>query len=435
MNTQETTRRDVIAALDIGSSKTTCFIAQNDPNEGLRILGVGTHQSSGLRNGVIVDMEATEKAISGAMDTAEQMAGFQVNKVILGISGAHITSHRLSGDVSVAGHAIQDADVHQVLDTAAATIRHAEDAADSHSIPIHQIPVRFCIDGGADVKNPVGMHGETLLVAVLMANAAQGPIRNLESVTKRSHIDIESFVIAPYASGLSCLTSEERELGVTVIDMGAGTTSVAVFQGGHVIHMGVLPIGGQHVTNDIARGLSTPVASAERLKTLYGHALHAASAEREMLDVPMIGEDEDCQTNQVARSMLTQIIRPRLEETFEMVRDHLETAGVYTLAGRRVVLTGGASQLNGTAEVAAEILQRQITSARPLDLKGMADAVAGPGFATCAGLLRYGVTRQSFNRGLDRLRKPFTANDTSTQRVPSATSRLGRLGQWFRQNF
>jgi len=435
MSTHDTPRRQIIAALDVGSSKTTCFIAQDEGAEGLHILGVGTHQSSGLRNGVIVDMSETETAIANAVDMAEQMAGFQISRVVLGLSGAHILSHRMTGEVSVAGHAIQNADVHQVLDTAVASIRQAEENADMHSIPIHQIPVQFCIDGGTDVKNPVGMYGENMLIAVLLANAAPGPVRNLESVTKRCHLEIERLVITPYASALSCISDEERELGVTVIDMGAGTTSIAVFMGGHVLHMGVLPIGGQHVTNDIARGLSTPVAAAERLKTLYGHALYAPSADREMLDVPMIGEDNAGQSNQVARSMLTQIIRPRLEETFEMVREHLENAGVFAMAGRRVVLTGGASQLNGTAEVAAEILQRQVGVARPQNLKGMADAVAGPGFATCAGLLKFGITSHPFDRGLERSRKPFTATDSSVPRAPRATSKLGRLGQWFRQNF
>ncbi|SBV99929.1 Cell division protein FtsA [uncultured Alphaproteobacteria bacterium] len=431
----EASRKDLIAALDIGSTKVTCVIAQGEGAEGMRVVGIGTYRSSGLRHGVVVDMDATETAVSNAVDAAEQMAGTRISRVILGVSGSQIRAHRLNAEVSVAGHAIQAADVVRVIDSASAALREAEDRAGIDSVPIHRIPVGFAVDGGAGVKDPTGMFGENLSVDILLATAAPGPVRNIETAIQRCHLGIESLVVTAYASGLSCLVDDERDLGVTVVDMGGGTTSVAVFVEGYVVHVGVLPIGGQHVTNDIARGLSTPVASAERLKTLYGHAMHAPSADRELLDVPLIGEDEDGQTNQVPRSMLTQIIRPRLEETFELVRDHLETAGLFSAAGRRVVLTGGASQLNGARDVAAEILQRQVRLGRPLGLKGMPDAAAGPGFAACAGLLRYGMMGVPFDRGLDRFRRPFANPDAGAPRAPRATSRLGRLGQWFKQNF
>ncbi len=435
MTAAEASRRDLVAALDIGSTKVTCFIAQGEGAEGMRVLGVGTYRSSGLKHGVVVDMDATEAAVGNAVDAAEQMAGTRIERVILGVSGSQIRSHRLNAEVSVAGHAIQAADVVRVIDSASAALRAAEDKAGVDSVPIHRIPVGFAVDGGAGVKDPTGMFGETLSVDVLLATAAPGPVRNLETSLNRCHLGIESLVVSAYASGLACLVDDERDLGVTVIDMGGGTTSIAVFVEGYVVHVGVLPIGGQHVTNDVARGLSTPVASAERLKTLYGHAIHAPSADRELLDVPLIGEDEDGQSNQVPRSMLTQIIRPRLEETFELVRNHLEAAGLFGAAGRRVVLTGGASQLNGVREIAAEILQRQVRLGRPLGLKGMPDAAAGPGFAACAGLLRYGMNGLPFDRGLDRFRKPFANSEAGAVRAPRSTSRLGRLGQWFKQNF
>ncbi len=435
MTATENTRRDILAALDIGSTKVTCFIAQSEGTGNMRVLGIGTYRSSGLKHGVVVDMDATETAVSNAVDTAEQMAGTRIERVILGVSGAQIRSHRLNAEVSVAGHAIQATDVVRVIDSATAALREAEEKAGIDSVPIHRIPVGFAVDGGAGVKDPTGMFGETLAVDVLLATAAPGPMRNLENAISRCHLGVESLAVSAYASGLACLVDDERDLGVTVIDMGGGTTSIAVFLDGYVVHVGVLPIGGQHVTNDIARGLSTPVASAERLKTLYGHAMHAPTADRELLDVPLIGEDEEGQVNQVPRSMLTQIIRPRLEETFELVRNHLETAGLFNVAGRRVVLTGGASQMNGARDVATEILQRQVRLGRPLGLKGMADAAAGPGFATCAGLLRNGMISLPFDRGLERFRKPFATGDATAPRAPRVASRLGRLGQWFRQNF
>ncbi len=429
-----TLRRDVIAALDIGSSKTTCFIAQDD-GDGMKILGIGTHRSRGVGNGVIVDMAEAEAAISSAVDTAEQMAGLHVNKVIVSLSGTHINAHRMSCDVSVAGHAIRKADIDQVLDTAAAKVLEQYDHQDTRYITLHTVPVHFCIDADSDVQNPIDMYGENLLVAVLLVNASLSALRNLETVTKRNHLEVEAFVAAPLASGLSCLTDEDRDLGVTLIDMGAETTSVAVFKSGHIIHLGVLPIGGYNVTKDIAYGLTTSLADAERLKTLYGNAIHAPSADKEMLEVPLIGDGNEGQTNQVSRSMLTHIIRPRLEETFELVRDHLGSHGVLNAAGRRVVLTGGASQLSGTSEVAAEVLQRDVGTSRPLALKNLADAVSGPGFSTCAGLLAYGMRHHPFDRGFKKTSQPISGPSAGKSHAKRPTSKLGRLGQWFLQNF
>ena len=428
-------RRDPVAALDVGSDKVVCFVAHPDGTGDIRVIGVGTTRSTGLKGGVVVDMDAAEGAVRNAVSAAEEMAHTRIEQVILGISGPQVRSLRVTAEVSVAGHAIQAADIDQVIDSASLNLRQAEEREGRESVPIHRFPTGFAVDGRNGVKDPTGMYGEALAVDVLLATSAPGPVRNLRTVIERCHLDVESLVVTPYASGLACLVPDERDLGVTVIDMGGGTTSVAVFLGGQVLHTAVLPIGGRHVTNDIARGLTTPLAAAERLKTLYGLAVHAPSAERELLEVPQIGEDEDGETNQIPRSMLTQIIRPRLEETFELVRDHLESQGLFATAGRLVVLTGGASQLNGTRDVAAEILQRQVRLGRPLNLKGVADAAAGPGFSACAGLLHYGLTDRPFDRGLERFRKTPLYGAPRAARTGRVTGRLGRLGQWFRENF
>jgi len=232
-------------------------------------------------------------------------------------------------------------------------------------------------------------------------------------------------VVSAYASGLACLVDDEKDLGVTCIDMGGGTTTIAVFEGGQLVHTDAIPLGGVHVTNDIARGLSTPLTQAERLKTLYGSAMPSPSDDREILKVPLVGEDEDGAANQVPRSTLVQIIRPRLEETFEMVRGQIEAAGFDRLASRRVVLTGGASQMQGVREVAAQVLDKQIRLGRPAGFHGLPEATGGPAFATCAGLLRYAVQHQS--------ERPAHHDNRMAEAMAGGT--FERLGGWLRKNF
>jgi cell division protein FtsA len=250
-------------------------------------------------------------------------------------------------------------------------------------------------------------------------------VRNLSTVIHRCHLDIEAHVVSAYASGLACLVDDERDLGVTCIDMGGGTTTLAVFQGGQLVYTDTIPVGGVHVTNDIARGLSTPLIHAERMKTLYGSALPSPSDDREILKVPLVGEDEDGTTNQVPRSMLVQIIQPRLEETFELVRSRLEAGGFDKLAGRRVVLTGGATQMQGVRDLAAMVLDKQVRLGRPVGIVGLPEATSGPAFATCAGLLRYAVLHPSAKT---------PARDTRSQESEGGNP-LGRVGAWLRRNF
>ncbi|MHA1568104.1 MAG: cell division protein FtsA, partial [Alphaproteobacteria bacterium] len=225
------------------------------------------------------------------------------------------------------------------------------------------------------------------------------------------------------AAGLASLVDDEIELGVTVVDMGGGTTTMAVFRGGHAVHTDWVPVGGTHVTGDIARGLSTPLAHAERMKTLYGSAIASPSDDREIIDVPMIGEETRAEPNHVPRSMLNRIIQPRLEETFEMVRERLNVPEVARLAGRRVILTGGASQLQGVRELAALILEKQVRMGRPRHIDGLPDSAAGPAFSTCAGLLIYAARSQ------------LDARAWANMSASGPLGRLGRLGHWLRESF
>jgi len=239
------------------------------------------------------------------------------------------------------------------------------------------------------------MCGQRLGGLMHVVTAHAGAVRNLETVIGRCHLNVEGLAVAPYVAGLACLVDDEMDLGVTVIDMGGGTTSFAVFADGHLVHTDSVPVGGSHVTNDIARGLSTPVAHAERMKTLYGTAIASSADEREVIDVPLVGEEDQTQSNHVPKSILTGIIRPRLEETFELVRSRLEASGFDKVAGRRVVLTGGASQLQGVRELSALILDKQVRMGKPLRIAGLSDQTGGPAFSTCAGLIAYALNRHA----------------------------------------
>ena len=410
-------RHGLIAALDVGTTKVCCFIARAADDGSLRVLGIGHQLSRGMRNGAVVDMEDAETSIRAAVDAAEQMAEDRIREVVLNISGGQPTSTNVTVEVSVNGHDIGEQDIRRMLDHA----RHHTQSNDRDLV--HSIPVGFTVDGNEGIRDPRGMYGERLAVTIHLVTANPGPLRNLSTVVNRCHLDIEARVVSAYASGLACLVDDEKDLGVTCIDMGGGTTTIAVFQGGHLVHTDTIPVGGVHVTNDIARGLSTPLVHAERMKTLYGSALPSPSDDREILKVPLVGEDEDGATNQVPRSMLVQIIQPRLEETFELVRSHLEAGGFDKGAGRRVVLTGGAAQLQGLRDLAALVLDKQVRLGRPVGIQGLPEATGGPAFATCAGLLRYA----SQNQTGDSAAKAVAAT--------AANGPMGRMGAWLRKNF
>jgi len=409
-------RSGLKAALDIGTTKVCCFVALVEGGESIRVIGIGHQKSRGLRAGVVVDMDAAEESIRGAAHAAEQMAGETIRDVFVNLSCGSPTSQTMAVEVSIAGHEIGDGDLRRVLGQG----HLFSDGGDRETI--HSIPVGYTIDGSRGIRDPRGMYGDRLGVNMHMVSASAGPVRNLKTCVARCHLGLQALVVSPYAAGLAALVEDEMDLGVTCIDMGGGTTSIAVFFDGEVVFTECIPVGGQHVTSDIARGLSTPLVHAERMKTLYGSALAAPADEHEVIDVPQVGEEDHAVPNHVPKSILVGIIQPRLEETFELVRGRLEASGLDRVAGRRVVLTGGASQLQGVREIAALILDKQVRLGRPLRVGGLADATAGPAFATAAGLLHYAVTRFS-GAGQRPRRSPEEADGV-----------LGRLGGWLREN-
>ncbi len=428
------TQGEVFAALDIGSSKIACFIARAE-GEGSppRVIGIGHQLAEGMRNGSVANMEALQHAISSAVATAEQMAGEMLQRVIVNVSGSQLLSQTVNIELPLNGREVTEGDLQRIVAQGQTMV--PEDAQGHPLELIHTIPVSYTLDHQKGIRDPVGMTGGMLQAQLHLVSAAFGPVRTLITAIARCHLEIEKLVAAPYASGLACLVEDEMDLGCLVIDMGAGTTSFAVFFDGSAVYTDGIPVGGAHVTNDIARGLTTSLAHAERLKTLYGNAVPSAMDEREMIDVPQVGEEAPENANHIQKSQLIRIIQPRLEEIFELVRARMDKSGFQEMAGRRVVLTGGASQMPGVRELAQRVLDKQVRLGRPLrvarpplangkagpSFTGLAEATSGPAFATTAGLLVVAM-------------QPELAASSSFSEFVSSVNMFGRVGQWIKQN-
>ncbi|MCW3477896.1 cell division protein FtsA [Limobrevibacterium gyesilva] len=368
--------------LDIGTTKIACVIGRVESDGSIRVIGFGWQKGRGVRGGGILDIEEAERAIRAAVGQAEEEAGTRLRAVTVNLSAGQPESRLFNVQWPVGGRAVTEQDIRRVLSEG-----RARAASENRSI-IHALPLAFAADDAQGVIDPRGLHCETLVARLHVVDAVTTALRSLDACLARCDLEIAELVSAPMAAGMATLVEDERLLGATVLDMGGGTTGMAVFAEGQLLHTAQLPVGGAHVTNDIARVLSTPVAHAERLKTLYGSAQSSPDDEREMLPVPLVGEEEH-QIAKVPRSMVVNIIKPRLEETFEMVKERLEGSGLARAAGHRVVLTGGASQLSGARDMAHRVLGRQVRAGRPAPLRGLPDSASGPAFATAVGLLAW----------------------------------------------
>jgi cell division protein FtsA len=377
-------RSGTFGVLDIGTTKVVCLIARIEGDGEPRVLGFGWQRGRGVKGGSIIDLEEAERAIRAAVGQAEEMSDHQLTGAIVNLSCGQPDSRLLHVQWPIGGRAVTEADLRAIMHEGRR--RGVEEGRET----VHGSPVSFTVDATPGVEDPRGMVCDTLGARVHLVDASQASLLNLGACLARCDLEVEELVSAPLASGLATLVEDEKRIGATVIDMGGGTTSIAVFSEGHLIHTAQIPVGGWQVTNDLARVLSTPINHAERLKTLHGGVLAAADDEREMLPIPLVGEDED-HIQRIPRAMIVNIIRPRLEETFELIRERLEQAGVAKEAGTRVVLTGGASGLIGTRELAARVLDRQVRLGRPRGVRGLPDTAGGAPFAAAIGLLAWGA--------------------------------------------
>jgi cell division protein FtsA len=387
-------RSGPFGVVDIGTTKIACLIARVEADFSLRVLGFGWQKGRGLNSGDITDLETAERAIRACVGQAEDMADVRLRSVTVNLSCGQPESRLFNVQWPVGGRAVTEADIRGVLIEARA--RAGVDGRE----PIHVLPLNFAVDATDHVTDPRGLFCSTLNARLHVIDAAATALRTMEACIGRCDLEIEDLVSSPLAAGLSTLVPEERELGATIIDMGGGTTSMAVYAEKQMMHTAQLAIGGLHVTKDLAIGLSTTLIHAERLKTLFGNVESSPDDDRELLPVPLVGE-EDHHLAKVPRSMVVGIIRPRIEETFEHIKDRLDSSGLARVAGNRVVLTGGACQLPGVRELAARMLSRQVRLGRPAALRGLPELASGPAFSTAAGLLSWasgeGRTFQDIN--------------------------------------
>jgi cell division protein FtsA len=422
MNHTYRPKGSVIAAIDIGSAKTVCFIAHvTDAQGSAEIIGIGHVASQGVKSGVINDLSSCEKSVRHAVNAAENMAakvmnGYPLRDCVISIPSTYAISSHASATMSIFGQEITEADVTTAL------VQLEEQEIDDHHTVIHSIPVAYKVDGHGGIENPIGMHAETLKVDMHCVKAEVTALKNVISVAEKNHLDVDCLCIAPYAAGLASLVKDEQDMGCLVIDMGAGVTSYAVFFQGAMIHAGAVPVGGGHVTSDLAAGLNTTIQDAERLKVLYGSCASSMSDSNALIDVPTLGEDSHIHDNQVPRATLVNIIRPRVEEIFELIRGDIDVNGMDGYTGGRCVLTGGACQLAGVRDLAALMLNKQVRIGKPSHLPGLAESTSGPEFAKTAGLIHYACERMDEQPRLDG----------------GANSDLPlwpRVVQWFRENW
>jgi cell division protein FtsA len=411
-------RVGTLAALDIGASKITCFIGHTSQAPGpLRVAGVGTQAARGIRNGAIVDLDAAERAVHAALKQAEDMAGVAVSEVVVSVSGFGVRSEQVRGEITIGADEITNKERRRVVGVALQQCRNERRRL------LHATPGFFVLDG-QKVRDPRGMVGRRLGVSVTVVSAPAPQWRNLVLCVERCHRTIAGSVAAPYAAALAAMAEDDMELGALVIDLGARSTTAALFVDGALAHVDAVPMGAEHITTDVAHCLGTSAAAAERLKILHGSAIASLDEDNQMLDAPLIGEDGGTTTNRVPRSLLSGVVRPRVEETFELLRDRLRASNLdRSGAGRRVVLTGGGAQLHGVRELAARVFEGHVRVGRPQRFAGLGDAVSGPAHAVAAGLLRWGVDR------------PTDLAATAPAATDAPTHPVMRAMAWLRDNF
>jgi cell division protein FtsA len=421
-------RSALIAALDVGTSKIACLIGRLRPqptsetfrrrSHAIEVLGLGHTSARGMKAGAVVDLAAAEAAIRQAVDLAERAARMQLEAVVISVSAGRLGSELMSASVDVAGK-VSDGDIARVL---SAGSRHS---ARPGRVVLHSLPIGYALDEARYIRDPRGMVGRRFGIDMHVATSDLFVVRNLMLAIERCHLSVEALVTSPYMAGLSALADDEADLGAAVIDMGAGTTSIAVFSGGRFVHADGFTLGGAHVTMDLARGLNASLTDAERIKTLYGSVLAGGADERDMITIPSVGHDARETPQFFPRSALTRIIKPRVEEILEMVRDRLKASPFAAEANGRVILTGGASLLTGLSDLAARVLNRHVRIGRPLGVAGLPEAAKGPAFAVATGLLVYPQVAHLEHFEPQRSRRAAAGSG----------SYIAKVGRWLRESF
>lgn len=386
----------MIVGLDIGTSKVVAIVGAITPEGELEVVGIGSHRSSGLKKGVVVNIESTVQSIQRAVEEAELMAGCQIHSVYAGIAGSHIRSLNSHGIVAIKDREVYPQDLERVIDAAQAVAIPADQKI------LHILPQEFLIDDQEGVKEPLGMSGVRLEAKVHLVTCAVNAAQNIEKCIRRCGLEVEDIILEQLASSFSVLTEDEKELGVCVVDVGGGTTDIAVFKEGAIRHTGVIPIAGDQVTNDIAMAFRTPTPHAEEIKIKYACALAKLTGPDETIKVPSVGDREP---RDLSRQALAEVVEPRYDELFTLVQAELRRSGFEDLIAAGIVLTGGTSKMEGVVELAEEIFHMPVRLGAPQNTRGLKDIVNNPIYSTGVGLLQYAIKQQQEGRSITHVRE------------------------------
>jgi cell division protein FtsA len=405
--------RNLLVGLDIGTAKVVAIVGEVSPQGVVEVVGIGSHPSRGLKKGVVVNIESTVQSIQRAVEEAELMAGCQIHSVFAGIAGSHIRSLNSHGIVAIRDKEVTPADVERVIDAARAVAIPADQKI------LHILPQEFIIDTQEGIKEPVGMSGVRLEAKVHMVTGAVSAAQNIIKCVRRCGLEVDDVILEQLASSYAVLTEDEKELGVCLVDIGGGTTDLAVFTEGAIRHTAVIPIAGDQVTNDIAVALRTPTQHAEDIKIKYACALSQLASAEETIEVPSVG---DRPPRRLSRQTLAEVVEPRYEELFALLQAELRRSGFEDLIAAGIVLTGGSAKMEGAIELAEEVFHMPVRLGWPQSVTGLADVVRNPIYSTGVGLLQFG----SHNRG----------HQTQEFRSEAGLSGMwSRMKSWFQGNF
>lgn len=408
-------KASTVAVLDIGSSKIVCFIAKIDPFGRMNIVGIGHNVSQGIKAGRITDIKAAENAIAQAIESAEKMANETIRSIYVSISSNNLFSQRTSTDLLVTGHEITEKDLNRMI------FQILDKFNEQDFDVIHSFAYDYILDGNRGVDSPLGMYGNNLAAEFHVLSASPSYLINVSNCIARCQLEVEGFVSSAFASGLACLTPDEMELGVTFVEFGAGNTSISIFNKGHLLFTDAVPIGGMHVTNDIARCFSTDYNSAERIKNLYGSVIVTSAEFDESIEVPISSNLHETEINIIKRSNLAEIIRARIEEILDIIAKKVIAAGVDKYGGNKIVITGGASSLSGLREMVGHVFSKTVRIGYPAEIPGLAESTSGIAFASPIGMLLHIARNHGRNLTLSQ-----PANDGGI---------LSGITQWFKENF
>lgn len=409
--------QNVIVALDLGTSKVVALVGEINDNGRLEIIGIGSYPSRGMKKGVVVNIESTIQSIQRAVEEAELMAGIQIRSVYVGIAGSHVRSLNSHGIVAIKDKEVTDGDVDRVMDAARAVAIPADQRI------LHVLPQEFVIDQQEGIREPIGMSGVRLEARVHLVTAAHSAAQNLVKCVERCGLNVEDIILEQVASSFAVLEEDEKELGVCLVDIGGGTSDIAVFMNGAIHHTAVIPIAGDQVTNDIAVAVRTPTQHAEEIKIRYGRALRQLIEEDELIEVPGVGEREP---RSLSVQTLASVIEPRYEELFSLVLQELRRSGYEERIGAGIVLTGGSSKMRGVRELAEEVFHMPVRIGMPRNLGGLRGEVENPIHSTGVGLLLYGMAQQAYGS-----RRTYASSNV----MATEDGLWGRLKNWFNGNF